>query len=122
MKPRILIFDLDDTLYPASSGVWEAIGERIDLFIHQKLGLSHEEVEPFRKNLFRTFGTTLRGLYLQYHIDPAEYLAFVHDIPLERYLQPNPALRTLLKVLPYPKVIFTNADKNHANRVLARLD
>ncbi|MDT8896740.1 pyrimidine 5'-nucleotidase [Thermanaerothrix sp. 4228-RoL] len=122
MKPRILIFDLDDTLYPASSGVWEAIGKRIDLFIHQKLALPYEDVEPFRKTLFRTYGTTLRGLYLQYHIDSAEYLAFVHDIPLEHYLQPNPELRTLLKVLPYSKVIFTNSDKNHANRVLQRLD
>jgi len=121
MKPKILIFDLDDTLYPASSGVWEAIGKRIDLFIHQKLSLPLENVEAFRKNLFHSYGTTLRGLYLQYHIDPTEYLAFVHDIPLEDYLQPNPELRTLLKVLPYPKVIFTNADKNHANRVLARL-
>jgi len=122
MNAKLLIFDLDDTLYPASSGVWQAIGERIDLFIHQKLDIPLAEVPPIRRDLFRTYGTTLRGLQIRYHIDPEEYLAFVHDIPLQQYLSPNPALMDVLAMLPQAKVIFTNADRRHARRVLQTLN
>jgi putative hydrolase of the HAD superfamily len=122
MKVKLLIFDLDDTLYPASSGVWQAIGDRIELFIHHKLGIPLTEVASLRRELFRTYGTTLRGLQIRYHIDPEEYLAFVHDIPLQRYLSPNPALIDLLDTLPQMKVIFTNADHRHAQRVLQELN
>lgn len=116
-----LIFDLDDTLYPPTSGVWDAIGARINQFLLDNLKLTPDNVNEVRQYLFHTYGTTLRGLQTEYGIDPYKYLNYVHNIPLETFLQPNPALKQMLKKLSSRKVIFTNSDQNHALRVLGQL-
>ncbi len=118
MAETTLFIDLDDTLYPADSGVWQDIRDRIDLYMHSVLGIPVEEVPALRHHLFNTYGTTLRGLEATRSIDPNEYLRFVHDVPLERYLKPNPELRQVLLNYSYPKFIFTNGDRPHALRVL----
>ena len=114
-----IFIDLDDTLYPASSGLWLAIRQRILLFVASKLNLTLEEAETVRKGLFKQYGTTLRGLQTAYQVDEYEYLSFVHDLPLSGYFGPDPILRQTLLAYPQQKVIFTNADTPHARRVLA---
>lgn len=121
MTIETLIFDLDDTLYPPSTGVWDAIGVRINQFIQDNLDLPAESVPQVRDELFHEYGTTLRGLQIVYGIDPYKYLNYVHNIPLEEYLQPNPALRGILTQINARMAIFTNSDQNHALRVLDRL-
>ncbi|MFN7034955.1 MAG: pyrimidine 5'-nucleotidase [Bellilinea sp.] len=121
MKPELLIFDLDDTLYPPESGLWHAIGDRINLYIQLRLGLTLTEAVALRDQMYHQYGTTLRGLQLHYRISAEDYLAFVHDVPLNRYLKPDPHLRKILTSLPLRKVIFTNGDRSHANRVLNAL-
>lgn len=116
-----IIFDLDDTLYPSSSGIWSLIRERIDSFMINRLGYDEKEVPATREKFFRTYGTTLRGLETVHHIDPVEYLKFVHNIPLDRYLIPNHKLISVLEGIPQRKVIFTNGDRWHAKRVLDAL-
>ncbi|MBI4770881.1 MAG: pyrimidine 5'-nucleotidase, partial [Chloroflexi bacterium] len=118
---QVLFFDLDDTLYPGSSGLWDAIGERISLFMVERLRIRPDEVHTLRKHYYAAYGSTLRGLLADYHVDPRDYCNFAHDLPLERYLHPDPALAAMLSALPQRKIIFTNADANHAERVLARL-
>jgi putative hydrolase of the HAD superfamily len=122
MPYSTLFFDLDETLYPARSGVWEAIARRIDLYMHVRLGIPTAEIPALREHLFKTYGTTLRGLCLTRHIDELDYLAFVHDIPLEDFLTPDPRVRAMLARYPQRKVVFTNADQHHARRVLAMLN
>jgi putative hydrolase of the HAD superfamily len=117
-----IFFDLDDTLYPASCGLWEAIRERISLYMHDFLGISWEEVPEVRKAYFEKYGTALRGLEANYPIRREEYLAFVHDLPLKEYIHPDPGLRAALEGLSARKVIFTNADAAHARRVLNVLE
>jgi putative hydrolase of the HAD superfamily len=119
MPLTTLFIDLDDTLYPPSTGVWELIRQRIDLYIHDRLVLPWEQVPILRSTLFEEYGTTMRGLQARYHIDEQDYLAFVHDVPVDRLLQPDPVLAKVLA--RYPQVIFTNADARHAVRVLQAL-
>jgi putative hydrolase of the HAD superfamily len=116
-----VFFDLDDTLYPASSGVWKIIKERMNVYMHERLGIDREAIPALREKLFREYGTTLRGLQAHYPVNTDEYLAYVHDIPLHEYLHPDPMLRAMLDSLPYRKLIFTNADAAHAQRTLAAL-
>ena len=117
MKIEVILFDLDDTLYPDTSGIWALIRERIDLFMIEKVGYKPENVHEARENFFRQFGTTLRGLESTHHIDPIQYLNFVHDIPLINYLLPNSQLDKMLSSISIKKVIFTNGDRWHARRV-----
>jgi putative hydrolase of the HAD superfamily len=116
-----LFVDLDDTLYPASSGLWRDIRGRIDVYMRERLGIPAGQVQSVRQAYFEQYGTSLRGLERHYPVDKADFLAFVHDVPLSEYLAPNPKLRALLESIPVRKVIFTNADAAHAGRVLAAL-
>ncbi len=122
MSIRAILFDLDNTLYPASSGVMEQIDRRIGEYVQQRLGLGAEEAQAVRRHFYTTYGTTLRGLQQRYGFaDTEEYLNFVHDVAIEELLQQNGDLDAALGRLPVPKVIFTNSPREHAERVLNRL-
>ncbi len=118
---RYAVFDLDNTLYPPSSGLWAAIGQRISLFMIERLRIKPEEVQELRKRYLNSFGTTLTGLRHDYNIEPDDFLNFAHDLPLDNYLRYDAELDAMLARLPLKKVIFTNADAPHARRVLSQL-
>lgn len=122
MRFTTLFFDLDDTLYPASTGLWPAIKERMTMYMCERLGIPEAEVPFLREQYFKMYGTTLRGLQERHHVDAEDYLAYVHDLPLQNYLTPDPVLRKVIASLPTRNLIFTNADASHARRVLAALD
>jgi putative hydrolase of the HAD superfamily len=113
-----ILFDLDDTLYPRRVGIMEQIRILILRYLRVQLHLSPEEAEALRQHYLQTYGTTMRGLQIDYHIDPDEYLRYVHDVPLHEYLQPNPDLDAALTSIPQAKIVFTNASREHAERVL----
>jgi pyrimidine 5'-nucleotidase len=121
MKFRTLLIDLDETVYPTGCGVWEAIAGRIDRYINERLGVPWETIPDLRRSLFENYGTTLRGLQKTQDVDAADYLQYVHDIPLQDFLRPDAELRAVLMQYPQRKVIFTNADRSHANRVIDQL-
>lgn len=122
MTFKTIFFDLDDTIYPYESGLWEAIKARISLYMHERLGMNWEEIPSRREGYYQKYGTTLRGLKVDFaDLDDQDYHHFVHQIPLDEYLTCDPHLVALLEGLPQRKFIFTSADANHAERVLAYL-
>jgi pyrimidine 5'-nucleotidase len=121
MRFTTLFFDLDDTLYPSSTGLWNAIRDRMQLYMLERMGIPEEDVPVLREQYFKMYGTTLRGLQARHQVDVQDYLAFVHDLPLREYLTPNPIQREILASLSSRKLIFTNADVPHARRVLTAL-
>ena len=122
MRFSTLFFDLDDTLYPSSTGLWLAIKERMNLFMRDRLCLPESDIPVLREQYFKMYGTTLRGLQQHHQVDTIEYLAYVHDLPLKNFLTPNPLLRNVIASLPTRNFIFTNADVAHARRVLTTLE
>lgn len=120
MAIRFLLFDLDETLYPRAAGVMQEIGRQIRRYIMREYGATWEEADSLARRYHQEYGTSMRGLLLNNDLDVERYLAFVHDLPRD-LLQPNQALDALLAELPNEKVIFTNADRPHAERVLAQL-
>jgi putative hydrolase of the HAD superfamily len=122
VKYTTVFFDLDDTLYPASTGLWQAIKERMNLYMAERMGFAPAEIPRLREKYYLQYGTTLRGLQANHEIDVEDYLAFVHDLPLGDYIQPNPDLCELIASLGTHNLIFTNADAAHALRVLKALE
>ena len=122
MKFTTIFFDLDDTLYPANTGLWHAIKERMNLYMRDHMGFAPADIPRLREKYFKEYGTTLRGLQANHQINVDDFLAFVHDLPLRDYLTPDPTLRSVIASLPTRKWIFTNADVPHAQRVLAALE
>jgi putative hydrolase of the HAD superfamily len=118
MRFKSLYFDLDDTLYPSNTGLWDAIRSRMNIYMQKFIDQPADEIARIRQGYMERYGTTLRGLQANYVVDAEDYLAFVHDLPLRDFIQPDPSLRAILMSLPQRRWIFTNADQNHANRVL----
>ncbi|PKO17284.1 MAG: pyrimidine 5'-nucleotidase [Chloroflexi bacterium HGW-Chloroflexi-10] len=121
MNITTIIFDLDDTLYSPDTGIWNLIRDRIDSYMQIKLGYPSDKVSYMRETYFKKYGTTLRGLQTEHHIDAADYLEYVHDIPVNKILQKNQVLIEILSKIPQRKVIFTNSDRWHTQRVLSTL-
>jgi len=114
------IFDLDNTLYPASCRLFDQVQVRILRYIRENLALSETEARALQKRYFQEHMTTLRGLIVNDGIDPHAFLDFVHTIDLD-VLAPDPRLDRAIAALPGRKVIFTNGSVQHAERVMARV-
>jgi putative hydrolase of the HAD superfamily len=118
---RDWIFDLDNTLYRADNGIFAQIDGRMTQFVAGLLGMERDAARQVQKQLYRDHGTTLAGLIAVHKIDPEPYLAFVHDIDLSD-LHPDPAMARALARLPGRRFVFTNGCRNHALRILERLE
>jgi putative hydrolase of the HAD superfamily len=114
------IFDLDNSLYPASANLFELIDIRMGEFIQRLLGCDRAEARRVQKHYFHEHGTTLAGLMAANGVDPREFLDYVHDIDLAR-ISADPALVHALDRLPGRKFVFTNGDVAYASRVLEKL-
>lgn len=114
------IFDLDNTLYPASSRLFDQVDRRITEYIMQALDLEWDDAHKKQKLFFREYGTSLSGMMEVHNIPANEYLEYVHNIDLSP-LAPSPALNQALEQLPGRKVIFTNGSTAHAKNVTEKL-
>jgi putative hydrolase of the HAD superfamily len=114
------IFDLDNCLYPASTGLFELIDERMGGYIERLLGCDPVEAKRVQKSHFHEHGTTLAGLMREHEVDPHHFLEDVHAIPLDRIAR-DERLAVGLARLPGRKLVYTNADEPYARRVLEAL-
>lgn len=122
MDPRFAhirdwIFDLDNCLYPASTGLFALIDERMGAYIQRLLKCDPVEARKVQKAHFHAHGTTLAGLMADHGVDPHDFLDDVHAIPLERVERDERLARGLAR-LPGRKFVFTNGDAPYARRVL----
>jgi len=114
------LFDLDNTLYPASSGFMGGLESRMTDYVQKVTGLPRDEAYRLQKKYLAEYGLTLGGLVAHHGVDPADYHAMFDDLPLE-VLSQDPALIAAIARLPGRRLIFTNANDVHAERVLKRL-
>jgi putative hydrolase of the HAD superfamily len=114
------VFDLDNTLYCASTDLFSAIDRRMAEFISHSLRVDTPEARRIQKDYFRDYGTTLRGLMLNHGTDPERFLEFVHAIDVS-VLSPDAALDSALSRLEGMKYVFTNGSLDHAVKVMERL-
>ncbi len=122
MKPQFAhvadwIFDLDNCLYPASTGLFGLIDERMGAYIQRLLDCDPVEARRVQKEHFHAHGTTLAGLMAEHGVDPHHFLHDVHHIPLDRVAADERLARGLGR-LPGRKFVFTNGDAPYAQRVL----
>ena len=125
MDPRFAhiddwIFDLDNTLYPAATRLFDLIDERMTAYVGRVTGHDPVEARRVQKNYFRDHGTTLAGLMKHYGVEPRHFLDDVHAIELDR-VAPNAKLARGLAALPGRRFIFTNGDADYAGRVLTAI-
>ncbi|MBI3513116.1 MAG: pyrimidine 5'-nucleotidase [Proteobacteria bacterium] len=116
----VWLFDLDNTLYPASCNLFHQVDARMAAFIAGELTITEDEARLLQKHFYRTYGTTLRGLMVEHNLPADRFLEFVHAIDVTP-VPPSPALDAALGALHGRKLIFTNGSIRHAENVLDRL-
>jgi putative hydrolase of the HAD superfamily len=121
MALTTIIFDLDDTLYPRGTGPLREVGRRIQQWLSERMGLDPAEATVLRRQYAERYGTTLGGLVAEHDVDVDEYLFYVHDLPVDQYVRPSPALAAMLRRIPLRKVIYTNATTEYSQRVTKAL-
>ena len=114
------IFDLDNTLYPASSNLFARVSKRMTYFIQKEFQLEEEPARDLQRKMFRKYGTTMRGLMTEYDMDAEEFLHFVHDIDVSD-MNKDLELAELLSKLPGRRLIYTNGSVPHAKRITGQL-
>lgn len=114
------VFDLDNTLYHASSNLFDQVSDRIGQFISNYLKVDRAEALRLQKQYWHEHGTSLRGMMTLHQCPPEEFISFVHDIDLSA-ITANPELDRILAGLPGRKVIFTNGSVPHAERIMSKL-
>lgn len=119
MKPKIWIFDLDDTLHDASAHIFPVMNRAMTQYIMDKLNLDEHEAHQLRQHYWRIYGATLKGLMRHHGIDAYHFLKETHAfMDLPNMVVQVKRLRHTLQILEGRKVIFTNAPRAYALRVL----
>ncbi len=115
------VFGLDNTLYPRHCDLFAQIDVLMTDNVVNLTVLERSEARKLQKELYRDYGTTLKGLMDTRNIDPLAFLAAVHNIDYSP-LPKNPQLGEMLKALPGRKLIYTNRSVAHAQNTLAAMD
>ena len=120
-KINTWIFDLDNTLYSADSGIFQQVHQLMGEFISKNLSMDMSEAKKLQSKYYKQHGTTLRGLMDNHGIDPDHFLDEVHRLDYS-IVGSNKILNEELYKLEGRKIIYTNANKKHVIDVLDRID
>lgn len=119
---KIVLLDVDDTLYPKGTGPFPHVSRKIDSYVMSWCRIELEKARRLRKEYISVYGSTLGGLMQHHGVDPDDYLRDVHDVPVEGLLSADKRLRKTLKDLPYELIVFSNGSVDYINRVLGALE
>ena len=115
------IFDLDNTLYSAESGIFQQVHVLMGKFVSKALKVDMKTAKEIQHKYFTRHGTTLRGLMDNHDVDPDTFLEEVHKLDYS-IVSPNRRLNEELAKLNGKKIIYSNASETHINQILNRLN
>jgi len=118
---RDWVFDLDNTLYPASTKIYQIVEARMTAYIARELSLEHGEAAALRERYFHQYGATVSGLARHHGVNGADFLNITHDVALDM-LAPDAELNAMIARLPGRRIVFTNGGGAYAERLLAHLE
>ncbi len=118
---KALLFDLDNTLYPAEKNLFSLIDVRINRYMEEIVSIPAAQVDPLRRHYWQEYGATLQGLIRHYDVDAEDYLDYVHRFDIGQRLSPDLELQQVLEQVDQPCFIFTNGSRQHAEQVTGAL-
>ncbi len=116
---RVWIFDLDNTLHDARQRIFPAMHDQINAFLRREFSVDEAGANSMREHFWRTYGTTLEGLWRHHAVHPRRFLAETHVFPelADRVVREN-ALKHALVRLGGRKLVFSNAPRHYVEQVL----
>ncbi len=120
-KKKLILVDVDDTLYPKGTGPFPHVNRRIDDYVMARCRVGIGEAKELRRRYIHSYGSTLGGLMKHYGVDPDHYLKAVHDVPVEDLLKQDLRLKKILSGIQSEMVVFSNGSVEYVKRVLKAL-
>jgi len=118
---KLLLTDVDFTLYPKGTGPFAQVNQKIEEYVMKYLGISREQAMHLRKEYIDSFGSTLGGMMHHHGADPHDFIKAVHDVPVEEMLKEDDRLKEALSEVSIPMVAFSNGSKQYVGRILDAL-
>jgi len=118
---KAVLFDLDNTLYPAERDLFSLIDVRINRYMEEIVAIAPGEVDGLRRRYWQDYGATLQGLIRHHGVNPEDYLDYVHAVDVASRLSVDLELQAMLRQLATPRYVFTNGSRCHVDRVVAAL-
>jgi putative hydrolase of the HAD superfamily len=118
---KLILIDVDDTLYPKGTGPFPHVNKRIDDYVMARCNVGFAEAKELRRGYISSYGSTLGGLMKHYGVDPDHYLRAVHDVPVEDLLRQDLRLKKTLSGIENEMVVFSNGSVDYVKRVLKAL-
>lgn len=125
---KLVIFDLDGTLYKLpggsfrNSGIDAELDGNVDRFLSGKLEISLEEARSLRLMLRSEYGKDLgRGFEEKLGIERDEYFSTCWNIEPRRYIDHNPLLIVGLGEINTPMALLSNAPQVWGEKVIELL-
>ena len=115
------IFDLDNTLYSADSGIFQQVNDLMGKFVSKYLNVEIKKANEIQRKYYKQHGTTLRGMMDNHGVDPEYFLKEVHKLDYS-IVDSNKKLNEEIKKLKGRKIVYTNANLQHALDVLDRIE
>ena len=116
-----VLFDLDNTHYPAERDQFSLIDVRINRYMEEIVAIAPADVDDLRRRYWKDYGATLQGLIRHHAVDPEDYLSYVHAVDVGSRLSLDLELRQTIEALAVPSYIFTNGSHCHVERVVTAL-
>ena len=116
---QALFIDCDDCLYQNNWATAQKITKSIAAYT-AKLGVSKDQAY----NLYKTYGTCIKGLLVEKRIDAAGAEDFLHEVHQISYedIAPDPQLKAVLEAVTIPNMwVFTASTSEHARRCLDKI-
>jgi putative hydrolase of the HAD superfamily len=123
----IWLFDLDNTLHNASHAIFPGITARMNVYLARVLGSGDVPAPAAVVNAARTlywkrYGATLLGMIKHHGVHAADFLRETHDLgDLQALLRFERGLAQMLRRLPGPKILLTNAPRQYSREVVRHL-
>ncbi|MDO5532122.1 HAD-IA family hydrolase [Sutterella sp.] len=120
-RPRLWLFDLDDTLIASSRGLLDEVHDLMNEFLMHRMGMTEAEANHWRSWYWEHYGSTFIGLWRCHGVDPRVFLPAVHDFDYTPYLNGLHSPRRLLEKFPGKRAVVTNGPRVYAEKLLTAL-
>lgn len=117
MQNKVLIFDLDATLYDVGDKIEQLCDAKVVRYFADKLKISLEQSEKLISEVRSRYAYDVEALEHDFPFSKFEFMEDVCDVDVS-VLQPDPKLNELLKSLPQPKYILTDSIRRHVHDTL----
>lgn len=119
---KVLIFDIDNTLYCESLGLEANIVSKIHEYA-QKCGIPEEDVVDVCRTYSKEYGLAIKGFLKNFPDTDVQdfYNSVDGSVKIDSYLSHDEELIGLMKQCKYKMYCFTNACYQHAVKVLDAL-